>query len=329
MVKKRTFVLQFIFGIAILALIVWYFGAENYFKVLSSTNIFWLLIACIPFALVQLNISYQFYRLYRKSGFKLTFIDSLMITCWGSFIGMINQAALILFKIEALHKASGEDRLTCVNRFGFLHSVGSLLTVIGAFLGLWTIGSFIDPSVAVYLQAFALILLTCAVGFILLIVPSTPLLGFKNAVLKRLPSFLRNALGKVVSSDIPTSKFEAAVIFGLSIVTWILKSFEWTLIFHAINPEDFAFSPQLFFFCFSIFFLLDIARQMPFIPTNIGIYDLVIAAGFSATGVAGGPIGLVFAMLTRFTCVVGSGWAFIQPHYILKVLSGTTPKSPS
>jgi uncharacterized membrane protein YbhN (UPF0104 family) len=321
--KKKTLVLQFVFGIALLIAIIWYFGVQNYFDVLSHTNIFWLLIACVPFALVQFNVSYQFYRLYRKSGFKLSFLDSLMITCWGAFISLINQAALILFKIEALHKASGEDRLTCLNRFGLLHSVGSLLTVVGAFLGLWVIGSFIDPSVAVYLQAFAVILLVCAVGFILLIIPSTPLLGFKNAVLNRLPSFLRKALSKVVSSEIPTPKSEVAIIFGLSIVNWILKSFEWTFLFHAIKADAFPISPQLFFFCFSVFFLLDLARQMPFIPTNIGIYDLVVAAGFSATGLDV-SIGLVFAMLTRFTCIVGSGWAFIQPDYILKVLRWNT-----
>jgi len=302
-------VLEFAVGVVILVAIVAVFGVNGYITAFRSVNLFWFLMSCVPAFLIRAITAFQVYYICAKTDVDLSFKDSLFISNWGSIIGFFSTATDLLYTMEATKNYGHTDRSTTLNRLGFMYSVGTIVTVFGVYLGLMYVGTKVDSILLYPLTVLAYVMLLCAILFIIFTIGPSQVGGLKHRILEKMPSFF----SKILSDDLNNFKKGALVLLTSSTLNWLIKTVEWIFLGLALNIS------LPFLFCFSIFFLVDLARQVPFIPTSIGLLDIVTAVGLATAGMTI-PVGLAFAMLNRCNNLIANGFAFFQPKYVASII---------
>jgi uncharacterized protein (TIRG00374 family) len=322
--KKTHIVAQFALGIIILLAVILYFGGADYVQVFSNVSIFWFAMACIPAFVIQAITAFQQYYICKTTGIPFKFKDSLFISNWGGLIGFFNAGLDFLYTLESVKNYGSTDRTTALNRLGFMYSVGTVVTVLGVFLGVFYFGNYLSTSFVYYpLMALSIVMLVCAIGFLAFLIGPQWVMNIKHRLFK--VAILNKVFGKLLSDDLVTKRKEAVVLFCSSLLNWVVKALEWVFLSYAVG------APLPFWFCFSIFFIVDLSRQVPFVPTNFGVNDIVTALGLSTAGMSVAA-GLVFAMLNRLDNVVSNSFAIISPSHLTSVfskLNANTDEIPS
>lgn len=316
--NTKYLIIQFVVGSLILAGVIYYFGINNYISILSTVNIWWFLLACIPAFLISFVTAFQVWYICTRSGLKFRFIDSLFISNWGGLIQFFNAGLDLLYTIEATKNYAHTDRTTVLNRLSFMYSIGSIITVIGFSLGIYYIGSGISSGLSVWLSISAYILLILSVLFIVFAIGPIQVRRIKHYLFKR-SKLLNKLFGKLMSDELVTFRKQSLILLISGILNWVFKAFEWVFLAYALG-----FSLP-FLFCFLVFFVVDLARQVPFVPTNMGLLDVVTAIGLSTGGMTLAA-GLVFAMINRFDNIIANAFVFAFPKYITSVFENLRSK---
>lgn len=301
--RRLRLILQILLMVAIVGALFWYVGIGSLLSTLSKTNPIFVLMAFIPYFLINVLFTIRIMRVLERQGIKAGFGKTLLAQYSGMLTSDVTPGRTGYLLTPAYLKNQGIDTSASLSCILGIQSIEFLVKVIGgafAIVFLLNRTSFSTELVTVgvvgvglmLLGAFALaaIIWSPRVTAIIQRITKMRLLSrFTGGIMSRLDAFGENAMK--TRSAIPE-------IFGITILSWILKGFEWYSLGLSVGITNIGW---LGFF---LLHPLDTAFGfVPLTPSGIGFQEGAIVGIFLLLGIDI-RVALAFAILARLLLVV-------------------------
>jgi len=310
LISKKTLI-RILFGFIGLGVLYWtisIYGVENYVDIFIKASPLLLLLAVIFPALEELSASFQLHEIYRSTNIKISFKDMFWINQWGSFLGDIQKGVGVLVAIDSISLKSGISHVESTTRYSLYYATNIVIRAFATTVGLIYFMNIL-PSDYKSLSIIVIIIFSIlSVGLVATVFGSKSIKLLITSTLGKVP-LIGIVINNMVKIEVHETKLVIFKLFILGLFNWTFASLQWYVISYAIGyPLD-------YWFCMSAISILSLPKLIPFIPSALGVYDVVIMAGLGTVSVPAFA-GLSFAMIERITDIVSNSIAVLKPEYL-------------
>jgi uncharacterized protein (TIRG00374 family) len=289
--------------ILIFAGLLWYVGIRTLVSALSETKPIFVLIAFIPYFLINVLFTIRIMRVLQRQGINATFWKTLLAQYSGMLSSDLTPGRTGYLLTPAYLRNQGIDTSASLSCILGIQSIEFLVKVLGGALALIFLlnrASFSKELMWVGAIGIGLMLLG---GFALAAIiwfPRVTALMQRVASSKRLSRFTGGIMAKLDQFGENAMKTRSAIpeIFAISMLSWVLKGFEWSFLGLAVGITNigwlgfFLLHPLITAFAF-----------VPLTPSGIGFQEGAIVGIFLLLGVDI-KLALAFAILARALLIV-------------------------
>jgi hypothetical protein len=300
---KILLIVQSIIGILIIIAVIWYVGAQGLGSTLLSANLTYIGLCLFAYFLMNVLFAIRLVRVLGMMGFEVNFLKTLLIQYGGMLASDFTPARSGYFIVPIMLKEEGIPIQAGLSSILGCQSIEFLVKILGGTLAIAYITSrvhlsqelFILSIIGLALMSFASVLIaaamwwTKATGF-LEYLSKVPLLG-------RIVSFF---LGKISEFQRESEKVKSVIyeILILTLISWVVKGFEWYFIGLALNITQISL-----FGYFLLHPLITALSFVPLTPSGLGFQEGAIVGVLYLLGVSP-EIGLAFAILARVLLIL-------------------------
>jgi len=314
--------------IVIFAGLLWYVGVSTLVSALSKTNFAYVLLAFVPYFLINVLFTIRIMRVLQRQGISATFGKTLLAQYSGMLSSDVTPGRSGYLLTPIYLKNQDIDATASLSCIMGIQSVEFLVKVVGGALALIYLLKFATFSpelvwigaIGVGLMMLGGVTLAALIwsprlaAVIRKIVDSKLLGKFMHRISARLDEFAANAM-----------KTRAAIpeILGITILSWILKGCEWYFLGLAVGITNIGW---LGFFLLHP--LLTAFGFVPLTPSGIGFQEGAVVGIFLLLGVDI-RLALAFAILSRALLIIEDLFGVPQIARSAQMgLLATTGRSP-
>lgn len=331
---KLRFALSLIIGVSLLGFVLYKMDFTGYINTLQSVNLWWFSGSLLIEVLLAIIIGYRLHYVFSRSGVNYPFSDSFYTILVSLLIDMVQTGIGTLSIIEIVHRKTGEPRGRLVSLYSMIYAMVAVVFSMSVGIGLYFFRESLTSLFAdIKFNVFALYTVTP-----LIIIEAITLDIFLAS-----SAFLFTIWGPIDVFNLPTTKWamklafklpyaqssyerfmhifpieelrqfrkQGIVIFALTLSITALEALGWMLVLRSLNITI------TFPVAFGAFGLLSVAREVPFIPFNLGITDILIALGLTGVGISV-TTGLAFVMLIRLSDVLVYAFGVTKIPFAMK-----------
>ena len=295
--------LQLLLMAAIVGGLLWYIGPNTLASTLAETNPKYVLLAFLPYFLINVLFTIRIMRVLQRQGIRATFGKTLLAQYSGMLTSDVTPGRSGYLLTPLYLKNQNIDASASLSCIMGIQSIEFLVKVVGGALALvflFTRTSFPPQLVWVGSIGIGLMLLG---GFALAAIiwfPRTAALIRRIANWKLLAKFTRGMMAKLDEFGENAAKTRSAIpeILTITLLSWVLKGFEWYFLGLAVGITGVGW---LGFFLLHP--LLTAFGFVPLTPSGIGFQEGAIVGIFLLLGVDLRHAA-VFAILTRGLLIV-------------------------
>ena len=295
--------LQLLLMVAIVGGLLWYIGANTLISTLSETQPKYVLLAFLPYFLINVLFTIRIMRVLHRQGIRATFGKTLLAQYSGMLTSDVTpgRSGYLLTPLYLKNqKIDTSASLSCIMG---IQSIEFLVKVIGgalALIFLFNRTSFLPQLVWIGSIGIGLMLLGSFALAAIIWSPRTAALIRRIAGWKLLAQFTRGMMAKLDQFGENAAKTRSAIpeILAITVLSWVLKGFEWYFLGLAVGITNVGW---LGFFLLHP--LLTAFGFVPLTPSGIGFQEGAIVGIFLLLGVDL-PHAAVFAILTRGLLIV-------------------------
>jgi len=295
--------LQLLLMAAIIGGLLWYIGPSTLASTLAQTNPEYVLLAFLPYFLINVLFTIRIMRVLQRQGIRATFGRTLLAQYSGMLTSDVTPGRSGYLLTPLYLKNQNIDASASLSCIMGIQSVEFLVKVVGGALALvflFTRTSF--PVQLVWVGAIGIGLMLLG-GFALAAIiwfPRTAVLIRRIANWKLFARFTRGMMSKLDEFGENAAKTRGAIpeILAITLLSWVLKGFEWYFLGLAVGITSVGW---LGFFLLHP--LLTAFGFVPLTPSGIGFQEGAIVGIFLLLGVDLRHAA-VFAILTRALLIV-------------------------
>ena len=297
MKKIRIFV-QLAIGILIIAFILMKLNLNEVISVLSKTNIYFLILACLSYLFMNFVLSFRLTFLLKKIGYQIKYLPVFLSHMGGMIVGDITPGRSgyfltppILKKKTGVHITDGMACIFAPQGLEFILKVGG---AIAAFFYISRI-SVISKNLLISLTSGAILLL--AAGVLMLIV-SWHNENITMKFMNRLP-FINKFSDNLFFFKERSIQIKGSIniILILYFIGWFFAALQWFYLVKALGIE------LPFFVFFLLHPLISILMFVPLTPAGFGVMEGGMVLVFSLLGISA-TIGFAFSVLVRVSILL-------------------------
>jgi uncharacterized protein (TIRG00374 family) len=289
--------------IAIVGGLLWYVGVNSLLSTLAHTNPFYVLLAFVPYFLINVLFTVRIMRVLGRQGVKATFGKTLLAQYSGMLSSDVTPGRTGYLLTPIYLKNQPIDTSASLSCILGIQSIEFLIKVIGgalALIYLLTVTSFSRELVWIGSIGIGLMLLGSFALAAIIWSPKAAVLIRKIASWRSLSRFTRGIMSKLDEFGENAMKTRGAIpeMFAITILAWILKGFEWYFLGLAVGITKVGW---LGFFLLHP--LLTAFGFVPLTPSGIGFQEGAVVGIFVLLGVDV-RLALAFAVLSRALLIV-------------------------
>ena len=301
--SKVRLISQIVIMIVIVGALLWYVGVKTLASVLSKTNPAFVAMAFVPYFLINVLFTIRIMRVLQRQGIKSKFGKTLLAQYSGMLSSDVTpgRSGYLLTPIYLKNQAIDTSAsLSCI--LG-VQSIEFLVKVFGGALALVFLlnaTSFSRELVVIGAVGIGLMLLGSFAMAALIWSPRIASIIQKIAASRFLARFTGGMMGKLAEFSKNATKTKSAIpeIFTITIVSWVLKGFEWYFLGLSIGITRIGWVGF-----FLLHPLITAFGFVPLTPSGIGFQEGAIVGIFLLLGIDI-RLALAFAILTRALLVV-------------------------
>ena len=295
--------LQLLLMVVIIGVLLWYIGPNTLASTLSQTNPTYVLLAFLPYFLINVLFTIRIMRVLQRQGIKATFWKTLLAQYSGMLTSDVTPGRSGYLLTPLYLKNQNIDASASLSCIMGIQSIEFLVKVLGgalALIFLFNRTSFPPELVWIGSVGIGLMLLGSFVLAAIIWSPRTASLIRRIASWKLLARFTRGMMAKLDEFGENAAKTRGAIpeIFTITIMSWVLKGFEWYFLGLAVGITSVGW---LGFFLLHP--LLTAFGFVPLTPSGIGFQEGAIVGIFLLLRVDLRHAA-VFAILTRGLLIV-------------------------
>jgi uncharacterized protein (TIRG00374 family) len=301
--SRLRLILQILLMILIVGGLLWYVGLRTLLSTLSKTNPIFVLIAFVPYFLINVLFTIRIMRVLQRQGIKASFGKTLLAQYSGMLTSDVTPGRTGYLLTPAYLKSQGIDTTASLSCILGIQSIEFLVKVLGGALALiFLLNRTSYSSELVWVGSIGIGLMLLG-GFALAAIiwsPRAAMLIRRIASMKLLARFTRGLMAKLDQFGANATKTRSAIpeIFSITILSWILKGFEWYFLGLAVGITSIGW---LGFFLLHP--LITAFGFVPLTPSGIGFQEGAIVGVFLLLGIDI-KLALAFAILTRALLIV-------------------------
>lgn len=300
---KILLIIQSIIGILIIVAVIWYVGAQGLGSTLLSANLTYIGLCLFAYFLMNVLFAIRLVRVLGMMGFEVNFLKTLLIQYGGMLASDFTPARSGYFAVPIMLKEEGIPIPAGLSSILGCQSIEFLVKILGGTLAIAYITSRVHLSQELFiLSIIGLALMSFASGLIAAAMWWTKATGFleylsKVPLLGRIVSFF---LGKISEFQRESEKVKSMIyeILILTLISWVVKGFEWYFIGLALNITQISL-----FGYFLLHPLITALSFVPLTPSGLGFQEGAIVGVLYLLGVSP-EIGLAFAILARVLLIL-------------------------
>ena len=301
--RGMRLILQLLLMVAIVGGLLWYIGPSTLASTLSQTQPTYVLLAFLPYFLINVLFTIRIMRVLQRQGIRATFSKTLLAQYSGMLTSDVTPGRSGYLLTPVYLKNQSIDASASLSCIMGIQSIEFLVKVIGGALAvifLFNRTSF--PPQLVWIGSIGIGLMMLG-GFALAAIiwsPRTAGLIRRIANWKLLAQFTRGMMAKLDEFGENATKTRSAIpeILIITILSWVLKGFEWYFLGLAVGITSVGW---LGFFLLHP--LLTAFGFVPLTPSGIGFQEGAIVGIFLLLGVDLRHAA-VFAILSRALLIV-------------------------
>jgi uncharacterized protein (TIRG00374 family) len=289
---------QVLIGIIIIALTIWYIGAQGLGSILVSVDLLQIGLCLLAYLVMNILFALRLVRILRSLGFKVGFWQTLLIQYGGMLASDFTPARSGYFAVPVMLKSEGVPVAAGLSSILGSQSIEFLIKMLGGALAIAYLTSKVQLSQNLFiLSIFGVVLML--VGSVLIAAAmwwrkAVGILEYlcKIPLLGRLVSLL---IGRVSEFQRESKKVKHVLheIVILTVASWIFKGFEWYFIGLALGINQISWIGY-----FLIHPLITALSFIPLTPSGLGFQEGGIVGVLYLLGIDL-RIGLAFAILAR------------------------------
>jgi uncharacterized membrane protein YbhN (UPF0104 family) len=293
-------IIKYAVAILLFIIVLYWVGFQSFINSLSSLNLWFFGLAIGVYAVLVTVWATKIYYSYRKVGVKVSFKDAWWINLWGMLGNIFQQAVGFTFQIAA-SKVLLKDAVSKLS--GILIAIQSIEVMMR--LAVTAIGMLLFSSLFAGMSVWAFV----AMGIIGIIPLLFLIFAFfrqktpVKQIYEAIPARVRKFTDKFID-DLPPLKKGLPILFGLTLLGWVIRSVEWLVLSYAVGY------PLPIMVCLFVSSPLLFTKIVP-IPMSLGVYDFSVSYILQFFGMPTSA-GVLFAMLDRFDDVFISGLALTK-----------------
>jgi uncharacterized protein (TIRG00374 family) len=295
--------LQLLLMVAIVGGLLWYIGPTTLISTLAETNPSYVLLAFLPYFLINVLFTIRIMRVLQRQGIKSTFGKTLLAQYSGMLTSDVTPGRTGYLLTPVYLKNQNIDASASLACIMGIQSIEFLVKVVGGALALiFLFNSTSFPPQLVWIGAIGIGLMLLG-GFALAAIiwfPRTAALIRRIANWRLLSKFTHGMMAKLDEFGENAAKTRSAIpeILGITLLSWVCKGFEWYFLGLAVGITSVGW---LGFFLLHP--LLTAFGFVPLTPSGIGFQEGAVVGIFLLLGVDLRHAA-VFAILTRALLII-------------------------